>query len=467
MKISYRLAISNLHHEHLKHHLFPSDGLETAAILLCSKSSASRLLVKHVMLVPYKLCKERLPDRINWPGTAIEEAIDVAEPEHLSIILIHSHPGGMFDFSSHDDESDHQVIPCIYQAVSKPDIMHGSAIMTADGAIRARIYKNDMSIEPVKFVTCASDDISLWSPSVLKAVQKRPMAFTSEMQQDLNNLTACIVGASGTGSIVAEQLARMGIGKLILIDFDKTEFKNLNRILNSTIEDAKVGRLKTEMLASKILQYRDDIEIQCINSSIGCREAIKASGDADVIFCCVDSLEGRQICDRISSAFLQPLLDVGVTIPTRTSKGEPAIADVLGRIDYVYPGSTTLLDRGVYSPEGLRKEYLRLVDPKDFDIQVAEGYIKGMVEEAPSVITLNMRAASSCVMEFIARRYPFRHELNDKFNRLFFSIAESEEEYESHTTSNISQNELLARGLKEPLLGMPCFHSQKVEGEAA
>ncbi|MDN4501152.1 ThiF family adenylyltransferase [Alteromonadaceae bacterium BrNp21-10] len=468
MKTSSRLAISKLHHEHLKHHLFPGDGLEAAAILLCSKSSASRLLVKHVRLVPYELCKERLPDRINWPGTAIEEAIDVAESENLSIILIHSHPGGMFDFSSHDDESDHQVIPCIYQAVSKSGIMHGSAIMIEDGAIRARIYKNNMSIEPVKFVTCASDDISLWSPSVLGTVQKRPMTFTSEMQQDLNNLTACIAGVSGTGSIVAEQLARMGIGKLILIDFDKTEFKNLNRILNSTIEDAKSGRLKTEMLASKILQYRDDIEIQCINSSIGCREAIMETGDADVIFCCVDSLDGRQICDRISSAFLQPLLDVGVTIPTRrTNKGEPAIADVLGRIDYVYPGSSTLLDRGVYSPEGLRKEYLKLVAPKDYDTQVAEGYIKGLVEEAPSVITLNMRAASSCVMEFIARCYPFRHEQNDKFNRLFFSIAESEEEYDRHTTSNISQDELLARGLEEPLLGMPCFHSEKVKGEAA
>ena len=126
-----------------------------------------------------------------------------------------------------------------------------------------------------------------------------------------------------------------------------------------------------------------------------------------------------------------------------------------------------MLDRGVYSPEGLRKEYLKLVAPKDYDTQVAEGYIKGLVEEAPSVITLNMRAASSCVMEFIARCYPFRHEQNDKFNRLFFSIAESEEEYDRHTTSNISQDELLARGLEEPLLGMPCFHSEKIKGEAA
>lgn len=36
--------------------------------------------------------------------------------------------------------------------------------------------------------------------------------------------------------------------------------------------------ITSEMLASKILQYRDDIEVQCINSSIGCREAIMEAG---------------------------------------------------------------------------------------------------------------------------------------------------------------------------------------------
>ena len=61
MKTSSRLAISKLHHEHLKHHLFPGDGLEAAAILLCSKSSASRLLVKHVRLVPVSYTHLTLP----------------------------------------------------------------------------------------------------------------------------------------------------------------------------------------------------------------------------------------------------------------------------------------------------------------------------------------------------------------------------------------------------------------------
>ena len=164
------------------------------------------------------------------------------------------------------------------------------------------------------------------------------------------------------------------------------------------------------------------------------------------------------MCDRIASAFMQPLFDVAVTIPTRKlgDRGV-AIGDVCGRVDYVKPGGATLFDRGVYTPEALRKEYLRRVAPDDHDEQVAEGYLKGISDEAPSVISLNMRAASTCVMEFIARCYPFRHEPNGMWARTMFSLAVSEEIYEHEETFERSANPYVGRGLQEPLLGMPCF----------
>lgn len=458
MNIKYRLAISKKHHSQLLHHLFPGDGLEAAAIMLCSRTSDSRFLVKYTIQVKYEECKLREPNRISWPGMAIEEAIDQAEHEELSIVLIHSHPGGMFSFSDCDEESDLKVMPSLFQGSVSTDIPHGSAIMTPDGAIRARIYQNDLKFNDVCSVICTSEDIVTWRLSELGNLVKQPMAFSSEMTTDLSTMTACVVGVSGTGSIIAEQLARMGIGKLILIDFDTVELKNLNRILNSTIEDAKLGINKTRMFASQVESYRDNIKIDCIESGIGCREAIKATGDADVLFCCVDSFEGRQVCDRIASAFLQPLFDVAVTIPTRKIKnGGVAIADVCGRLDYIYPGGSTLFDRGVYSPEALRKEYLHEVAPEDHDEQIAEGYIKGVVEEAPSVITLNMRAASDCMMEFIARCYPFRHESNSLYSRTTFSLADREIEFESDSSFHCSDNPFLGRALEEPLLGMPCF----------
>lgn len=51
------------------------------------------------------------------------------------------------------------------------------------------------------------------------------------------------IGNSGTGSIVVEQLGRLGVGEFVFVDPDAIEAKNLNRILNATSEDA-VNRKK-------------------------------------------------------------------------------------------------------------------------------------------------------------------------------------------------------------------------------
>ncbi|GAB1078752.1 MAG: ThiF family adenylyltransferase [Shewanella algae] len=458
-----KLALSEMHHIQLREHLFPGDGLEAAAILLCAQSATHRYVVNQIILVDHADCRVRLSDRISWSGTAIESAIDLAEVNNLSIVLMHSHPGGELAFSTIDDDSDRKVMPALFEASESPSIHHGSAIMTSDGAIHARFYNRQLAIIPVSAVHCAGDELLTWqvSTSSGKLITK-PMAFSTQMGKHLRHLTACVVGVSGTGSIVAEQLARLGIGRLILIDFDVIELKNLNRIVNTTLEDARKGIAKVERFASAISSYRDDIEIVTLKASIASREAITLAGFADVLFCCVDSFEGRQLCDRIAAAFLQPLFDIAVTIPTRQTSNGAAIGDVCGRVDYVKPGGSTLADRGVYTPETLRREYLEQSAPDELIEQVAEGYIKGIIDEAPSVISLNMRAASDCVMEFIARAYPFRHEPNNERTRTIFSLAAGEEEFISESDFSRANNPHIGRGLVEPLLGMPRFSNGEV-----
>ena len=142
-------------------------------------------------------------------------------------------------------------------------------------------------------------------------------------------------------------------------------------------------------------------------ASVTTREAVEAAATGDVLFSCVDTLEARQIIDMMGAAFLMPLVDVGVVIPTRKNGDAVAIADACGRIDYVFPGGSTLLDRDVYSPARVRAEYLRRTAPDQHREEVRAGYIKGLVEEAPGVITLNMRAAAAAVNKYIARAYPF------------------------------------------------------------
>lgn len=443
-------------HAALREHLFPGDGLEASAVLLCSRFEGVRtkLLVKDWLPVPYDACKVRSVDAITWPGEYLELAIDRAEKAGLTILLTHSHPGGYLEFSDVDNDSDAVCISALCQAVPG---CHGSAIMVDSGEMRARLYREKMVSTPIDLITVIGHDIRYWWASTVGA-QLPPMAFTSKMRDYLARLVAVVVGVSGTGSIVAEQLARLGFGRIILIDHDHVEIKNLNRILNSTIEDATSGKSKVEMFASAIGRMREGEVALAIESSLATRGAVLAAADADVIFSCVDTKEARMIADRIASAFLIPLFDVGVSIPSaKGADGRDTIIDVAGRIDYVRPGGPTLGDRGVYTPASLQAEYLQRTSKEAYKAQIDQGYVKGIQDEAPSVITLNMRAAAACVSEYIARAFPFREESNARYSRTRFSLSGCEEDYFGESQWSVSANPLMATGNLEPLLGIPAL----------
>ena len=440
-------------HALLRGHLFPGDGKEAAAVLLCSRTPGSRLrlLVRDVLLVPHNECSQRTAHSLTWPGRYIEAAIDAAGSEQLSLVLIHSHPSGYPDFSTTDDDSDQAIMPCIFEALGD---MHGSAVMLPDGSMFARIYHHTGGGCPVDLVSMADGDLHYWWRDKLDRML-RPMAFTSDMTVELSRLTACIIGVSGTGSIMAEQACRLGFGRVIGIDYDHVEHKNLNRILNTDWSDANATRAKVDAFSDRVNRYRPSDYFTPIPENLLSRKAVLAAAQADVIFCCVDTHRGRMLADRLAASFLLPLFDVGVGIPTRQNGTELAIAEVAGRIDYVRPGGSSLADRGVYTPATLQAEALAESDPDAHAAHVGAGYIEGHPEQAPSVITLNMRAASTCMMEFIARAYPFRHEKNSDYARTQFMLAEGIEEYKPEISFPCKESPLLARGNLEPLLGLP------------
>ena len=80
------LVVPRRIHEHLKAHLFPGDGLEAAALLLCARVGERRqkLIVREVVLVPHEACTHRAADALRWPGIYVEDAIDRAEAEKMA-----------------------------------------------------------------------------------------------------------------------------------------------------------------------------------------------------------------------------------------------------------------------------------------------------------------------------------------------------------------------------------------------
>lgn len=449
------LTMTQRDHELLQKHLFPGDKKEAAAVLVCSNvpGSRQRLLVQHVILVPYAACSRRDEVSLTWPSEYIEQGIDLAERRKLAIVLIHSHPNDTPEFSPIDDRSDREIIPCIFAACGS---LHGTAVMLPNGFIFGRVYTSEMKDSPIDLVSVVGTDLQFFWEHEHARNKARPMAFSSGMTAELAHLTACVIGVSGTGSIVAEQVCRLGFGRVILIEFDKVEEKNLNRILNTIKNDADGKLPKVMVFSNRANQYRTEPYAIPVDANVLSRKAVLAAAEADVLFSCVDKLCARSVADRIAQTFLLPLFDVGVGISTRRiENSELAVDEVAGRIDYVQPDGSSLFDRGVYSAAKLQAEALFESDPVAHADQVRRGYIDDVPEQAPAVITLNMRAASACVMEFIARAYPFRQESNSRYARTWFMLAECIEEFVAEDEFLARVSPLIARGDEEPLLGLP------------
>jgi hypothetical protein len=154
-----------------------------------------------------------------------------------------------------------------------------------------------------------------------------------------------------------------------------------------------------------------------------------------------------------------PLFDVGVSIPTCPSRDSErrSIIEVCGRIDYVFPGGSNLQDRNVYTATLLEADYLAQAAPETYRRKLNDGYLQGADEQAPAVIALNMRAASVCVMEFIARVFPFRHDNNAKYARGIFTLCGGEEDFYPQDRFAARHSFPLGSGAQEPLIGLPAF----------
>ncbi|WP_165856047.1 ThiF family adenylyltransferase [Marinobacter sp. JSM 1782161] len=458
------LVISGKHYHQLIHHLFPGDGKEAAAILLCSRIQNPRLrmMVRNVHYVPHDEC-DRKRDYLTWPGQHIEDCLTEAENDDLSLILVHSHPGGLRQFSSTDDASDLEIMKSLFldrSAGRQGEMFHGSAIMTPDGWMAARVYNYKSQRIDLDLVNIVGDELLYFYKH--EELNRPVLPFSSGMRDRLQEMHVGVVGISGTGSVVSEQLLRLGVGKLTVVDHDVVEPKNLNRILNSTHEDAAQDEAKVKVFQRHARKVFPESLVCAICHEVGTQEAIRALTGVDVVFSCVDTLHGRNICQRLSTSLLIPLFDVGVVIPVReNSSGDIVIQEIQGRIDYIQPGGSSLDTRGVYTPEDLSAEFLRESDPEGFERQAEEGYMPGLDEEAPSVITVNMRAASMVVQEFLARTFPYRLDGNRQCARTLFSLATEETDYFTEDEFEPSNSPQFAAALKSPLLGLPALGRAK------
>lgn len=121
----------------------------------------------------------------------------------------------------------------------------------------------------------------------LKALENRQ---GKEILEKFQNATVAICGLGGLGSNIAISLARAGIGKLILIDFDKVDVSNLHR---QQYKMNQIGMFKTEALISNLKEISPYTKYEIFTTKISEDNYMDLLKEADVICEAFDNPEAK------------------------------------------------------------------------------------------------------------------------------------------------------------------------------
>lgn len=385
MLAEIRITVEQL--DALRSHLL-SDENEHAAILLCGVVPAD---------VPTLACRSVVPlgaqdllgrgeSHLEVSPVAIARWTKRAAASDGTVIICHSHPfPGPVDPSSIDLRTEShlcgEVLP--RRLAGRPV---GALIAGPDG-VSARLWSDGASIEAEVVVPGHRAEV-VGHSKIGHRSDRQVLVWGQSGQSRLAAARVAIVGVGGTGSHVAQQLAHLGVGELLLIDPDLIEESNLSRLVGASHPD--VGRSKVEAIAKSVAAVNPVVHVNQIQASVvDIDPSMLAS--ADLIMCCTDGHGSRALLTELVQQYLVPCIDMGVEVlGTRGS----SIAG--GGVRILMPGHACLHCMGIIDPALVREEYL---SEAERSLEKERGYIRGVNDPAPSVIALNGVVASLAVME--------------------------------------------------------------------
>lgn len=389
--------------------LFKDDGNEAVAFLLCGTTvykGQQKLLVHQVIDVPDTAYKHRTIDEVRWDTAFLIPYLDKLEVSGFSLVKCHSHTQGIAVFSPIDDTSDQAFLPSCYQW--NPNGLHASVVFTETSAT-GRVVTEEGDFLPISEIISVGETIRWLNKSTLEQITEAQTRFVQAFGQKtytaMSKLRVAVIGASGTGSLSIEALARTGVGEIYIFDPEIVEGLNLNRVLHATQSDADNNRYKATIAAENIKNIGLSTRVVEFKSQIQHPDMIRAIASCHVVIGAVDNRETRQLLTRLSAYYLMPYIDMGVAI--RASSETGLIKSISAGIHYIQPGQSFIM-RNIFNYEQLREESLARTDPGEYEALVKQKYIKGITTNNPAVMPLNMIAAGMAVMVLIDRIHGIR-----------------------------------------------------------
>lgn len=130
-------------------------------------------------------------------------------------------------------------------------------------------------------------------------------------QQRLAEARVLVVGAGALGNEVLKNLALLGVGRVIIVDFDKIEASNLSRAV--LFRPEHYGRFKAEVAVEQVKQLNPDIDVDAVVGDVTSDIGLGIFRKMDVVIGCLDNREARMAVNRACRRVSRPWIDGGLS----------------------------------------------------------------------------------------------------------------------------------------------------------
>lgn len=121
-------------------------------------------------------------------------------------------------------------------------------------------------------------------------------SLTEEESQLLRTKKVAVIGCGGLGGYIIEQLARLGIGTIRIVDGDVFEESNLNRQLFSDV--TVLGKPKTEVSQARIAAVNPDVKVEALHGYLDEHNAADFLRGCDAVVGALDNIYTRRVLER-------------------------------------------------------------------------------------------------------------------------------------------------------------------------
>lgn len=327
-------------------------------------------------------------------ATLNQWAARIAEQGWIPVHL-HSHPPGANGFSGTDDHFEHELSTWL-AAQGHPQFW--SLVWPHGHQPLGRLWIQGQVTTGELFLGLSS---TATLPDLPPEALDRQRAFGTALHHSASRLRVGLLGVGGLGMLVAEQLARAGFNHFVLIDPDRIEVTNLNRLPGTTRRD--LGRYKVAA-AKRLIQQAaralgHDVRISAFQQDLyTSARARRALGRCDLILALTDNELSRtqalEIALREGCEYLQAGTDIRLTPDGR-------ITGLLAEVTGAEIGRYCPICSGRLSPAQAALEARVYAGGEVLEHAKHQGYIPEVA--APAVMGLNAVAAGMLVTE-IQRR---------------------------------------------------------------